>query len=49
MSDQPHRPAAADARGVVPRRPEFSGFTFYTKKFAKVTFQLEYYGQPAKP
>jgi hypothetical protein len=29
LSHQPHRPAAADARGVVPRRPEFSTFLFY--------------------
>jgi len=41
MRDQPHCPAAADARGVVSCRPEFSGFAFYIKKFVKVTVQLE--------
>jgi hypothetical protein len=28
-------------RGMVPRRPEFSGFAFYIKKFVKVTVQLD--------
>src|SRR4051812_44911111 len=32
---------AAVARSVVPRRPEFPGFVFYSKLLVKVTVQLE--------